>query len=98
MMKRRIWLKHNEIPNGTKVMGIRVKTPTVIATYLEDKRGTCYAGDEGVVSDTKLVYIEVTLKERAAIKSQSDVDELAEEMFPIIAKELKFEHYRVNRG
>ena len=49
-MARAIWNSINEIPAGSRVLGIMVRTPEIICMSEEDTREVVYGGDEGVVS------------------------------------------------
>jgi hypothetical protein len=94
-MVREVWQKSEDIPKGTSVLGIHIQDPSIIVTTAEDARTTYYAGDDGVISTTRLVFVQITPDERQACKNTNDVNKLAKELFPFVARKLGLEKYRV---
>jgi hypothetical protein len=95
-MTRQIWNKMEDIPRGSKVLGMMVRTPEIICIDGEDTREVFYGGDEGVVSNTRMVFVEITQEERDRCKTPEDNNKLAESLAGEVSLQMGMKHWRMN--
>lgn len=91
---RKVYRSLLDIKAGSKILGIRVQEP--VAVIYNPEKDIVYPSDnECIMSDTKLVYVEITDEERLQCHTQIDIDNLARKLSIEVAQQLNIKHYKV---